>query len=140
MIFEGKNIDINGLNAWLKGTLSETLGMEVTEIGSNHLTMSMPVDHRTVQPTGILNGGASMALAESVASMAGNILVGPEKACVGLEINGNHLKAVKSGLVFGKAIPIHLGGKSQVWSIEIRNELGQMVCISRMTLMVIDLK
>lgn len=122
----------------LKKTLSEQLGMEVVGIGADYLDMRMPVDHRTVQPYGILNGGASMALAESVASLAANLSVGPSKMCVGLEINGNHLKPVSEGWVTGRATPLHVGNKTHVWSVVISNQKNQPVCICRMTLAVLD--
>ncbi|MFT4521644.1 MAG: 1,4-dihydroxy-2-naphthoyl-CoA hydrolase [Bacteroidia bacterium] len=134
----GKNINLNELNRFISNSLSGHLGMEVTEIGSNSLTMKMPVDDRTKQPMGILNGGASLALAESVASLAGNLSAPEGKACVGLEINGNHLKAVRSGYVHAKASPIHLGGRTQVWQIDITNDHSDLICICRMTLAVIE--
>jgi 1,4-dihydroxy-2-naphthoyl-CoA hydrolase len=134
----GKNINLNELNRFISNSLSGHLGMEVTEIGSNSLTMKMPVDDRTKQPMGILNGGASLALAESVASLAGNLSAPEGKACVGLEINGNHLKAVRSGYVHAKASPIHLGGRTQVWQIDITNDSSDLICICRMTLAVIE--
>ncbi|MFT5724227.1 MAG: 1,4-dihydroxy-2-naphthoyl-CoA hydrolase [Bacteroidia bacterium] len=137
-MFDYKNIKIDQLQAFLKGTMSETLGMSIDSIGSDYLTMKMPVDHRTIQPYGILNGGASMALAETVASYAGNILVRKEdKHCVGLEINGNHLKSVRSGSVYGKASPIHIGRRTHVWNIDITDDAGDLVCKARMTLAVI---
>ncbi|MFT5512384.1 MAG: 1,4-dihydroxy-2-naphthoyl-CoA hydrolase [Bacteroidia bacterium] len=136
-MFDYKNIKNEQLQSFLKGTMSETLGMEIVELGKNHLTMKMPVDHRTIQPYGILNGGASLALAETVASYAGNILARSEnKHCVGLEINGNHLKAVRKGYVYGTATPIHIGKSTQVWNIDIKDEGGDMICKSRMTLAV----
>jgi 1,4-dihydroxy-2-naphthoyl-CoA hydrolase len=137
-MFDYKNIKIDQLQSFLKGTMSETLGMEIEELGLDFLTIKMPVDHRTIQPYGILNGGASMALAETVASYAGNILVRADgKHCVGLEINGNHLKLVRTGYVYGKASPIHLGKSTQVWNIDITDEAGDLVCKARMTLAVI---
>jgi len=136
-MFDYKNIKNEQLQALLKGTMSETLGMEVVELGVDFLTMKMPVDHRTIQPYGILNGGASLALAETVASYAGNILVRNEdKRCVGLEINGNHIKSVREGFVFGTATPIHIGSRTQVWNIDVKDEAGDLVCKSRMTLAV----
>jgi 1,4-dihydroxy-2-naphthoyl-CoA hydrolase len=140
MLFASKNINIHDLNALLKGTLSEAIGMEVTEIGDQHLKMKMPVDRRTIQPFGILDGGACMALAESVASIAGNILVSPEKRCVGLEINGNHLRPVSEGWVHATAKPIHIGKSTHIWSIEIVDDSGTLICISRMTLAVLESK
>lgn len=138
-MFDYKSIKNEQLQQLLKGTMSETLGMEVVELGVDFLTMKMPVDHRTIQPYGILNGGASLALAETVASYAGNILVRNEKKhCVGLEINGNHLKSVRSGVVYGKASPVHIGKRTHVWNIDVTDEVGDMVCKARMTLLVTD--
>ena len=136
-MFDYKNIKNEQLQSLLKGTMSETLGMEIVELGENYLTIKMPVDHRTIQPYGFLDGGASMALAETVASYAANILVRNEnKHCAGLEINGNHLKAVRQGYVYGTATPIHIGRKTQVWNIDIKDEADDLVCKSRMTLAV----
>jgi len=138
-MFDYKNIEIDELQALLRGTMAETLGMEVEEIGEDFLTIKMPVDHRTIQPYGILNGGASLALAETVASYAGNILVNKHgKHCVGLEINGNHIKSIRSGWVYGKATPIHVGKRSHVWNIDVTNENNELICKSRMTLVVIE--
>ena len=137
MLNADKNITISQLNALLKDTLSDSLGMEVTEIGDKTLTMKMPVDKRTVQSHGVLHGGASIALAETVASLASNMVVMPEKRCAGIEINGNHLRVITKGWVFGKAIPIHLGSTTHVWSVEITNEDGQMICISRITIAIL---
>ncbi len=117
----------------------EHLGIEFTEIGDNHLAATMPVDHRTKQPMGLLHGGANVVLAETIGSVAGNFALDGEKQyCVGLDINANHLKAVKSGLVKGIAIPIKLGGKIQVWEIKIYNQKEEMTCICRLTLAVLD--
>ncbi len=121
----------------MDNSMSSFLEMEVTGLGVDFLEMRMPVQSKTHQPFGILNGGASMALAESAASLAGNLVVGPDNVCVGLEINGNHLRSERSGYVIARATPIHLGKKTQVWNIEIRNENGDMVNISRMTLAVL---
>jgi len=116
------------------------LGIEFTEFGDDYVIGRMPVDERTKQPFGLLHGGASVVLAESLGSMAGFLcLEDPRKAVVGLEINANHLKGVRSGYVYGKAYPVHLGGKTQVWSIDISDEKGNKVCISRLTLAVIDI-
>ena len=118
--------------------MASHLGMEIVAYDAPVLTMRMPVDHRTIQPYGILNGAASMALAETVASYAGNIHVqGSDCHCVGLEINGNHLKPVRTGYVYGTASPIHLGKKTHVWDIDILREDNQLVCKARMTLAVI---
>jgi 1,4-dihydroxy-2-naphthoyl-CoA hydrolase len=99
----------------------------------------MPVDHRTVQTMGILHGGASVVLAETVGSMAANLCVDAKtQACVGQEINANHLRPVASGLVTATARPVHLGSRSQVWQIEIRDERERLVCISRLTMAIIE--
>ncbi|MBO6518078.1 MAG: PaaI family thioesterase [Bacteroidia bacterium] len=138
-MIDHKNIKIDQLQAMLSNTLSDNLGMEVVELGPDFLIMRMPVDHRTKQPFGILDGGASMALVESAASFAGNIWVQSEnKRCVGLEINGNHIRSVKSGWVYGKATPIHTGKRTHVWNVDITNDQEQLVCKARMTLAVID--
>ena len=119
------------------GTMATHLGMEFTEVGDDYLTAKMPVDDRTKQPLGILNGGASCALAETVGSTAANYCVDQEVGyCVGLDLNANHLKPATSGWVWATAKPIHLGSKTQVWEISIRNDHGKMVCISRLTMMV----
>jgi len=123
------------------GTMVEHLEINITEIGDNFLKGTMPVDHRTVQPMGILHGGASVALAETLGSIAANLVIDSEKKyCVGLDINANHIRAAKRGLVTGVAKPIHLGSSTQVWSIEITNEETKLVCVSRLTMAVLDRK
>lgn len=130
-------IDIQGL---LKNNMAESLGIEITEITPDSVKGKMPVDHRTKQSMNILHGGASAALAETLGSIASNLMVDSTKhSCVGLDINANHLRPVSSGFVFAEAKPIHIGKKTQVWSIEIKNEEGKMVCISRLTMAVIEL-
>jgi 1,4-dihydroxy-2-naphthoyl-CoA hydrolase len=117
----------------------EHLGIEITEIGSDFLKGKMPVDHRTVQPMNILHGGASVALAETLGSIAAVLTVEPSKySCVGMEINANHIRPVSSGYVYATARPVHLGKKSQVWTIDIVNEQDKIVCVSRITMAVID--
>lgn len=119
----------------------EYLGIEILEAGPDFLAGRMPVDHRTHQPMGLLHGGASVVLAESLASMGAALQVDlTKKACVGLEINANHLRSVKEGWVYGKATPIHVGRSTQVWETKITNEAGELLCISRMTVAVIDRK
>ncbi len=129
------------LNAFTRGNMCEYLGIEFVEIGEDYLVAKMPVDHRTIQPMGILHGGASVVLAESIGSLAGNFIVDNDKqACVGLDINANHLrKVVKGNVVYGKATPIHLGRTTQVWEIKITNDKQELVCISRLTLAVINI-
>ncbi len=122
-----------------RNTLAETIGIRVTEIGPDFLRATMPVSPRTHQPMGVLHGGASVALAETVGSLAANLCVdGTQYACMGQEINANHVRPVSAGLVTATARPYHIGKRSQVWSIEIRDEQQKLVCISRLTMAVID--
>ncbi|MBK6643780.1 MAG: hotdog fold thioesterase [Bacteroidia bacterium] len=133
------NYSLTDILPLTKNNMVEHLGIEITEIGSDFLKGKMPVDHRTVQPMNILHGGASVALAETLGSIAAVLTVDASKySCVGMEINANHIRPVSSGYVYATARPVHLGKKSQVWSIEIVNEEGKMVCISRITMAVID--
>ena len=122
-----------------KDTMVEHLGIEVTKLGKNYVVGTMPIDKRTKQPFGILHGGASVALAETLASYAGYLTIDPEKYhVVGVEINANHLKMAKRGLVTGKCSPIKIGRSTQVWQTEITNDDNELVCISRITLMVLE--
>lgn len=117
------------------------LGIEFTGIGDDFLEATMPVDHRTTQPMGLLHGGANVALAETLGSLAASLTVDQEKqVVVGLEINANHLKSVRSGKVKGIAKPIHIGKSTQVWEIKIFNEAEQLCCISRLTMAILDKK
>ncbi len=120
-----------------RGTLITTLGIELLEAGDDWLKGRMPVDERTHQPFGLLHGGASVALAETLASWAGTCAVDADKVCVGQEINANHVRPVREGWVYGIATPEALGRTAQVWSIRITDEAGRLVCISRMTLAVV---
>lgn len=132
-------IDLATVNANSANSAVASLGIEITQIGEDFLRGRMPVDSRTVQPYGILHGGASVLLAETLGSFAANYcLRSPEQRAVGLEINANHLRAVASGWVTGTARPIHIGGSTQVWEIRIENDKGQIICISRITLAVIQ--
>lgn len=129
------------LNNTKHQTMVTHLGIEFTGIGDDFLEATMPVDHRTIQPMGLLHGGANVALAETLGSLAASLTVDPEKqAVVGLEINANHLKSVRSGKVKGIAKPIHLGKSTQVWEIKIFNEAEQLCCISRLTMAILDKK
>lgn len=115
------------------------LGIEFTSIGEEHISAKMPVDHRTHQPLGLLHGGASVTLAETLGSVAATCCVDHNtQYCVGLDINANHVKSVKSGYVFGTTKPIHIGKRTHVWEIRIVNEANELVCISRITMAVID--
>lgn len=121
--------------------LPERLGIEVVEVGDDFIKARMPVDERTWQPYGLLHGGASVALAETLASVAGVMCVDRTRfQILGQEINANHLRAMKNGFVYGVARPIHLGGRSQVWDIRISDEKDRLVCISRMTAAVVEIK
>jgi len=111
--------------------------LEFVEKGDEYIICKMPVNKNTKQPMGLLHGGASVYLAETVGSVAGFLCVPENKVVVGLDINANHLKGVREGYVYAKAMPVHIGGKTHVWTIEIRNEEQKMVCISRLTLAVI---
>ena len=131
-------VDINAINARARGSLVEHVGIVVTAAGDDWLRGTMPVDARTRQPYGLLHGGASVVLAETLGSMAGGLCVDPAtQAVVGLEINANHLRAAREGMVTGTARAIHVGRSTQVWEIRIENEAGKLVCISRLTLAVI---
>ncbi|GHE68027.1 thioesterase [Roseivirga thermotolerans] len=129
------------INQMSKNTLVEHLGIEVTELGKDYLIGKMPVDHRTHQPLGMLHGGASVVLAETLGSIAATLTVDPQRQyCVGLDINANHIKSVRSGFVYGKTTPIHVGKRTQVWEIRIENEEKELICISRITMAVLDKK
>lgn len=129
--------DIAALNALSRGTAIEALGIEFTAIGSDHLVATMPVDGRTRQPYGLLHGGASVLLAETLGSSAGNLCVAEGEVCVGLEINANHVRAVREGRVTGTARALHLGRSTQVWEIRIEDGRGRLACVSRITLAVV---
>jgi 1,4-dihydroxy-2-naphthoyl-CoA hydrolase len=122
-------------------TLAKHLGIQLTELGDNYLKATMPVDKRTHQPYGLLHGGASVALAETVGSIASALVIDTDKfICVGLEINANHVRGVKSGLVTATASPLHIGGSTHVWDIRIVDEKEQLVCISRLTVAILAKK
>jgi 1,4-dihydroxy-2-naphthoyl-CoA hydrolase len=130
--------DLERINAWNAGSMVEHLGMRITEIGEDFVRGTMPVDARTRQPFGLLHGGASVALAESLGSLAGTMCLDATKEmAVGLDINANHVRAVTDGVVTGTAQPLHLGRSTQVWEIRIEDENGKLVCISRLTLAVV---
>lgn len=134
-------VSLEKLNNMSKNTMVEHLGIEFTEIGEGYICAKMPVDHRTHQPFGILHGGASVVLAETLGSIGSHIYIDTEsQICVGQEINANHIKSVRSGYVFGKATPIHIGKSSQVWEIRITSEKDELVCITRLTMAVLDKK
>src|ERR1700679_1709994 len=131
-------LSVKELNSGRGGTLIEHLGIEFTEIGDDYIRGTMPVDARTRQPYGLLHGGASVALAETLGSMGAAMCVDvKEYQVVGQEINANHVRAARTGLVTGTARPVHLGGRTQVWTIDIVNEAGKLACTSRLTVAVI---
>ena len=126
--------DLNALSA---GTAMEPLGIVFTELGPDFVRATMPVDARTRQPYGLLHGGASVLLAETLGSTAGGLCVDADQGVVGIEINANHLRGVRDGLVTGTARPLHVGRSTQVWEIRIEDARGRLACISRLTLAVI---
>ena len=132
--------DLARLNGWSANTMMEALGIRITAVGDDWLAGSMPVDHRTHQPYGLLHGGASVLLAETLGSSAGGLCVEEGQGVVGIEINANHLAAVREGTVTGTARPLHVGRSTQVWEIRIEDAHGRLVCISRLTLAVVPLR
>ena len=122
-----------------KGTIGEVLGIEILEIKDDFVKGKMPVDSRTHQPYGMLHGGASVVLAETLGSVGSHFLVKDDgKAAVGIEVNANHLKSIRKGWVYGEANIVHRGGKLHVWAIDIKNEAGELICTSRLTVMIIQ--
>lgn len=129
---------IEELNGRPKGHIGDLLEIEFTEIGPDSVSARMPVNEKTHQPQGILHGGASVVLAESLGSVASNMVINSDKYIgVGLEVNANHLRPVKSGFVTGICTPIHIGGKTHVWDIKMYDDRGKMNCISRLTVAII---
>jgi 1,4-dihydroxy-2-naphthoyl-CoA hydrolase len=130
--------DLGLANELFAGCAVGHLGIEITEFGPDHLSGRMPVDSRTQQPFGILHGGASVLLAETLVSAAATFVAEPGKACVGMEINANHVRAVSSGWVTGTTRPVALGRRSQVWEVRIVDDRDRLVCISRCTIAVVE--
>lgn len=121
-----------------KGSMSEHIGMEFTKIGEDYIQGRLKVTEKVRQPFGLLHGGASVALAESLGSIGANLIIDPSKFhCVGLDINANHLRGVREGYVYGEARPLHIGKTTQVWEIKLTDDTGKLVCISRLTMAVI---
>ncbi len=139
MIWKSKPT-LEAINSIRKGTLVEHLDIQFIEIGEDYLIAKMPVDHKTLQPMGLLHGGASVALAETIGSVASTVVLeNPfEKGVVGVEINANHLSAATEGSVYGKVTPIKVGRKLHVWNIEIYDDNNKKICISRLTTMILD--
>ncbi len=134
------SISAEEINQRCRNTLVDHLGIEFVEVGDEYLVARMPVDQRTRQPMDIVHGGATAALAETVGSAAANYCVEKGKVCLGLDLNINHIRAVKSGFVMATARPLHLGKSTHVWEIQIRNEEGQLVSAARLTIAVIIAK
>ncbi len=140
-IWYNKELTIEDISSLGRDTMSDYIGIEWKELGSNFLKARMPVDHRTKQPYGLLHGGASCVLAETIGSLASAMVVDHSKfVCVGLEINANHVRSARQGFVTGVASPLHLGTNTHVWDIKIYDELEKLVCVSRLTVAVIPRK
>lgn len=136
-----KDLSLSYFEGLGKNTMGEHIGIQFSEVGPDFLKATMPVDHRTQQPYGLLHGGASVTLAETLGSVAAAMVIDPEKfICVGQEINANHLRSAKAGLVTGITKPIHIGASSQVWEIKIYEQTGKMICISRLTVAILKKK
>lgn len=135
-----KDIPLEQLQAMNKNTLMEVIGIEYTEVGENYLCAKMPVDHRTHQPVGLLHGGATAVLAETLGSMGSAIMAGKDNNVTGIEINANHLKSVRSGYVHGKATLIHNGKTMHVWNIDVKDDDHRLVAICRLTVLVLPKK
>jgi len=141
IIWYNKALSLPEVKSLTPNTMGEYLGMEWVAIGPDFLSIRMPVDHRTHQPYGLLHGGASCTLAETVGSVASYFVINPEKfICVGLEINANHVRAAREGFVTATAHPVHLGASTHVWDIRIKDDHEKLVCISRLTVAILKKK
>jgi 1,4-dihydroxy-2-naphthoyl-CoA hydrolase len=138
MIWFNKHIRLEDIAPPGPKTLGQHLGMKWVAITDNSLTMKMPVDDRTRQPHGILHGGASCALAETVGSIASHLVIDSGKfTCVGLEINANHIRSVKEGYIAATCIPLHIGSRTHVWDIKIHDDADRLICVSRLTVAIL---
>ncbi|WP_435234764.1 hotdog fold thioesterase [Psychromonas sp. PT13] len=133
-----RDINLNALNALSQNTLIAHLGIQYTEIGDDFIKAEMPVDQRTQQPFGVLHGGASAVLAETIGSLAGYLAVDEDKICVGVELNASHLRSVSEGCVIGVVKAVRIGRTLQVWQIDITDQAERLICSSRLTVSVID--
>ena len=139
MIWFNDQLSLDDLAMLGKGTMGEYIGIEFTEVGENYIKATMPVDHRTIQPYGLLHGGASCVLAETIGSIASALVIDQTKfICVGLEINANHIRSARKGLVTARASPLHLGKTTHVWDIRISDQQDQLVCVSRLTVAILE--
>ena len=134
-----KNFTLENLNQLCSNSAVSHLGIEISAFGEDWIEATMPVDHRTMQPFGFLHGGISVALAETIGSLAGYLAIEENKIAVGLDINAHHLRSVKQGIVTAKATPISLNRNIHVWQIDIRDEQDKLCCVSRLTLSILNL-
>ncbi len=134
-----KNFTLDNLNQLCSNSAVSHLGIEISAFGEDWIEATMPVDHRTTQPFGLLHGGISVALAETIGSLAGYLAIEENKIAVGLDINAHHLRSVKQGIVTAKATPISLNRNIHVWQIDIRDEQDKLCCVSRLTLSILNL-
>ncbi|TPH22185.1 hotdog fold thioesterase [Haemophilus haemolyticus] len=134
-----KNFTLKNLNQLCSNSAVSHLGIEISAFGEDWIEATMPVDHRTTQPFGLLHGGISVALAETIGSLAGYLAIEENKIAVGLDINAHHLRSVKQGIVTAKATPISLNRNIHVWQIDIRDEQDKLCCVSRLTLSILNL-
>jgi 1,4-dihydroxy-2-naphthoyl-CoA hydrolase len=133
-----KDLSIEDLKPFAPKTMAEHLAIEWVEVGEDFISGRMPVDHRTIQPYGLLHGGASCVLAETLGSIASAMVIDHSNYyCVGIEINANHIRGVKSGFVTGKASPLHLGNTTHVWDIKLHDDRGKLTCVSRLTVAIL---
>ena len=140
-IWFDKNVSLESLKTFGKGTMTEHLGIEWVELGKDFFKAKMPVDHRTIQPYGLLHGGASCVLAETIGSVASHLVIDSSQFyCVGIEINANHIRSAKEGFVYGTCSPLHIGSSTHVWDIRITNEEEKLICISRLTVAIMKKK
>jgi 1,4-dihydroxy-2-naphthoyl-CoA hydrolase len=141
MIWFNKSLRLEEVQSLGQGTMGDYIGIEWVEIGTDFLRARMPVDHRTNQPYGLLHGGASVVLAETIGSIGSALVVDHTKFyCVGLEVNANHIRGARSGFVTGTGAPLHLGKSTHVWEIKIIDEQEKLICVSRLTVAIIPRK
>lgn len=133
-----RSVNVDWLNQFSAGCMVSHIGIEFTEVGDDYITARMPVDDRTTQPTGLLHGGASVALAETLGSTAAYCCTDDSQFCAGIEINANHIRKATDGYVEGIARPVHIGTRTHVWETVITDSDGRLVCTSRMTLAILD--
>jgi 1,4-dihydroxy-2-naphthoyl-CoA hydrolase len=138
MIWFNKGLNADYFKAMNDKTMGQHIGISFSDVGPNFLKATMPVDHRTKQPYGLLHGGASCVLAETLGSVASALVIDPNRfICVGLEINANHVRSARSGVVTGTCTPIHIGASTHVWDIKIHDERDKLICVSRLTVAIL---